>query len=443
MIRHLARRRPRRRSSLGVRPHDHRPRAEESRPRTQSRTRSDGRHLAANPKDQRTDRQGVGVGRDQEARRQGQRPRVHAPRVHRPARAASRPSRRFTTSNRTAARTSGSGSSTGCSTTKYIPKGPGGKPLTEVAGAEEGAHRLLRAVRQQLRGTVGRVAAHPQRRGRHLPRTVHRCGWKSNLDKNMSYREFVTALITATGKSNENGAVHFVFRHLGDPLMADQKGAAGRSGEGRQVRQRADHLARHPHVPRHPDAVHPVPRPPAGEGVGAARLLGRERVLPPDRQARPADRDGQEGHRGRGQRRRTDRHAARGTRDTIGVLRPARRSAQGRRSPPCSRTSRRRRTTRSPPRRSPPSAAPRTRPAGRCSPTGCSSTTTSRRRTSTGCGATCSAAGCTRSRPLTTSRATTKSFTRNCSRTWPNSSRSTTTTRRSSWSGSARATCTS
>jgi hypothetical protein len=48
---------------------------------------------------------------------------------------------------------------------------------------------------------------------------------EENLDKNISYREFVTALITATGKSNDNGAVHFVFRHLGDPLRAEDKGA--------------------------------------------------------------------------------------------------------------------------------------------------------------------------------------------------------------------------
>lgn len=47
---------------------------------------------------------------------------------------------------------------------------------------------------------------------------------EEQFDTNVPYRDFVTALITATGKSNENGAVHFVFRHLGDPLQADQKG---------------------------------------------------------------------------------------------------------------------------------------------------------------------------------------------------------------------------
>lgn len=47
---------------------------------------------------------------------------------------------------------------------------------------------------------------------------------EEQFDKNVPYRDFVTALITATGKSNDNGAVHFVFRHLGDPLQADVKG---------------------------------------------------------------------------------------------------------------------------------------------------------------------------------------------------------------------------
>ena len=48
---------------------------------------------------------------------------------------------------------------------------------------------------------------------------------EEQFDTNVPYRDFVTSLVTATGKSNENGSVHFVFRHLGDPLMADMKGA--------------------------------------------------------------------------------------------------------------------------------------------------------------------------------------------------------------------------
>jgi hypothetical protein len=54
---------------------------------------------------------------------------------------------------------------------------------------------------------------------------------EEQLDANVPYRDFVTALITATGKSNENGAVHFVFRHLGDPLAADLKASFEQAGK--------------------------------------------------------------------------------------------------------------------------------------------------------------------------------------------------------------------
>lgn len=54
---------------------------------------------------------------------------------------------------------------------------------------------------------------------------------EEKLDSNVPYRDFVTELITATGKSNENGAVHFVFRHLGDPLTGDLKGSLDRDGK--------------------------------------------------------------------------------------------------------------------------------------------------------------------------------------------------------------------
>ncbi len=50
--------------------------------------------------------------------------------------------------------------------------------------------------------------------------------WLSEqFENNVPYRDFVTALITASGKSQDNGAVNFIFRHLGDPIMAETKGA--------------------------------------------------------------------------------------------------------------------------------------------------------------------------------------------------------------------------
>lgn len=54
---------------------------------------------------------------------------------------------------------------------------------------------------------------------------------EDQLDNNAPYRDFVTGLITASGKSNDNGAVHFVFRHIGDPLQADTKGQKVDLGE--------------------------------------------------------------------------------------------------------------------------------------------------------------------------------------------------------------------
>jgi hypothetical protein len=46
---------------------------------------------------------------------------------------------------------------------------------------------------------------------------------EDSLSKNMKYDEFVTKLITATGKTNENGAVNFVASQLGEASPADKK----------------------------------------------------------------------------------------------------------------------------------------------------------------------------------------------------------------------------
>jgi hypothetical protein len=41
-------------------------------------------------------------------------------------------------------------------------------------------------------------------------------------DKDMQYDKMVTALLTATGKTNENQAVNFILAHLGEPIKEDQ-----------------------------------------------------------------------------------------------------------------------------------------------------------------------------------------------------------------------------
>ena len=206
------------------------------------------------------------------------------------------------------ARTSGSSSSSGCSTTRsYSPEG-GTASRRHVAGAEEEeAHadvRLHRGVRRALGRTLDRLAADPHRPPR-LPRPDRNCGWTtSSAKKQHLVQRLVTKLITATGKTQRERRGQ--LRHP-PPRRPDQPAAKGaaprRTG---QVRRRADHLARHQAVPRHPDAMYPVPRPPVQQGVAAGRLLGRQRVLPPDRPQRHADRGADERQR-QGWPRRHDR----------------------------------------------------------------------------------------------------------------------------------------
>ena len=53
-------------------------------------------------------------------------------------------------------------------------------------------------------------------------------GWcESQLKRNVSYRELVINLITASGASRSNGAVHFILQHLGSPLPKSKRGKAG------------------------------------------------------------------------------------------------------------------------------------------------------------------------------------------------------------------------
>jgi len=99
---------------------------------------------------------------------------------------------------------------------------------------------------------------------------------EEQFSKNTPWNEVVKQLITATGKTNDNGAVCFIMSHLGEAVPREAR-------DGRPLRRGADHLASHPTVPRHPDQLHPVPRPPVQPGVEAGQLLGRERILPPDR----------------------------------------------------------------------------------------------------------------------------------------------------------------
>lgn len=51
----------------------------------------------------------------------------------------------------------------------------------------------------------------------------------ANLEANVTpYDELVTKLLTATGKSNENGAVNFIIHHLGEPTPNDKQAETGK-----------------------------------------------------------------------------------------------------------------------------------------------------------------------------------------------------------------------
>ena len=65
------------------------------------------------------------------------------------------------------------------------------------------------------------------RSGHPLYRDQMRTWLELQFSKNVSHKDIVTALITATGKSNENGAVNFVIHHLGDALTGAEKGKFG------------------------------------------------------------------------------------------------------------------------------------------------------------------------------------------------------------------------
>ena len=106
---------------------------------------------------------------------------------------------------------------------KYAPKSVSGKPLTAVPGLTKFPIDYSAAYARNFAELwsvwlLTRSGVDPIYREQLMM-------WlEDQLDNNAPYRDFVTGLVTATGKSNENGAVHFVFRHLGDALTTDMKG---------------------------------------------------------------------------------------------------------------------------------------------------------------------------------------------------------------------------
>ena len=105
--------------------------------------------------------------------------------------------------------------------------------------------------------------------------TRSRCasGWKSIFAKNRSHKEMVEKLFTATGKTNDNGAVNFILRHFGE---ANTSGKVNETVISTWCRSRRDH----PVVFGSTDPMRAVSRPSVQPGLETAELLGRQRLLP-------------------------------------------------------------------------------------------------------------------------------------------------------------------
>lgn len=106
---------------------------------------------------------------------------------------------------------------------KYTPKGPGGKPVTDIPALRKVPIDYSAQYASNF-ADLWSVWLLTRSGVDEIYREQFQVWLEEQLDANVPYRDFVTGLITATGKSNENGAVHFVFRHLGDPLQANQQG---------------------------------------------------------------------------------------------------------------------------------------------------------------------------------------------------------------------------
>jgi hypothetical protein len=113
---------------------------------------------------------------------------------------------------------------------KYTPKSASGKPLTEIAGLKKVPIDYSSQYATNF-AEIWSVWLLTRSGVDEVYREQFQVWLEEQFDGNVPYRDFVTALITATGESNTNGAVHFVFRHLGDPLQADLKASFEQAGK--------------------------------------------------------------------------------------------------------------------------------------------------------------------------------------------------------------------
>ena len=106
---------------------------------------------------------------------------------------------------------------------KYTPRGSGGKPA--VSGAVKVPTNYADEYTEHWANiwTVWLMT----RTGHPLYRDQMRTWLEIQFSKNVSHKDLVTALLTATGKSNDVGAVNFIVHHLGDALTGAEKGKFG------------------------------------------------------------------------------------------------------------------------------------------------------------------------------------------------------------------------
>lgn len=113
---------------------------------------------------------------------------------------------------------------------KYTPKGPSGQPLKDIPSLTKVPIDYSSQYASNF-AEIWSVWLLSRSGVDDIYRLQFQVWLEGQFDENVPYRDFVTTLISASGKSNGDEkkekvepAVHFVFRHLGDPLQADMKG---------------------------------------------------------------------------------------------------------------------------------------------------------------------------------------------------------------------------
>jgi hypothetical protein len=104
----------------------------------------------------------------------------------------------------------------------YKPRGKGGAAATSIQGLKKVPIDYTDEYAEHWANmwTVWLMT----RTGHPLYRNQMRTWLEIQFSKNLSHKDMAVALLTATGKSNENGAVNFIIHHLGEAVPPSQSG---------------------------------------------------------------------------------------------------------------------------------------------------------------------------------------------------------------------------